>query len=126
MGGYFFWPSPVNPICFFRNFTKHTIDSVVDEDYKNVVKLKISAIFNNLRIIFLFQRLSFNDLYLKILFINTMSYYFVASGVASSISEGDIFIYLCSAQLTSFEIDLISSYRAGDATGCSTSSEALP
>ena len=30
------------------------------------------------------------------------------SGVASSISEGDIFIYLCSAQLTSFEIDLIS------------------
>ena len=30
------------------------------------------------------------------------------SGVASSISEGDIFIYLCSAQLTSFKIDLIS------------------
>ena len=30
------------------------------------------------------------------------------SGVASSISEGDIFIYLCSAQLTSFEINLIS------------------
>ena len=30
------------------------------------------------------------------------------SGVASSINEGDIFIYLCSAQLTSFEIDLIS------------------
>ena len=28
------------------------------------------------------------------------------SGFASSISEGDIFIYLCSAQLTSFEIDL--------------------
>ena len=26
----------------------------------------------------------------------------------NSISEGDIFIYLCSAQLTSFEIDLIS------------------
>ena len=32
----------------------------------------------------------------------------IASGVANSISEGDIFIYLCSAQLTSFEIDLIS------------------
>ena len=31
-----------------------------------------------------------------------------SSGVASSISEGDIFIYLCSAQLTSVEIDLIS------------------
>ena len=31
-----------------------------------------------------------------------------SSGVASSISEGDIFINLCSAQLTSFEIDLIS------------------
>ena len=30
------------------------------------------------------------------------------NGVASSTSEGDIFIYLCSAQLTSFEIDLIS------------------
>ena len=30
------------------------------------------------------------------------------SGVASSISEGDIFIYLCSAQLTPFEIDSIS------------------
>ena len=30
------------------------------------------------------------------------------SGVASSISEGDIFIYLCSAQITSFKIDLIS------------------
>ena len=30
------------------------------------------------------------------------------SCVASSISEGDIFIYLCSAQLTSFKIDLIS------------------
>ena len=32
----------------------------------------------------------------------------VISGIASSISEGGIFIYLCSAQLTSFEIDLIS------------------
>ena len=32
----------------------------------------------------------------------------INSGVASSISEGDIFIYLCSAQLTSFKIDLIS------------------
>ena len=33
-----------------------------------------------------------------------------SSGIASSISEGDIFINLCSAhsQLTSFEIDLIS------------------
>ena len=31
-----------------------------------------------------------------------------SSGVASSISEGDIFIYLCSAQLTSLKIDLIS------------------
>ena len=30
------------------------------------------------------------------------------SGVASSISEGDIFIYSCSAQLISFEIDSIS------------------
>ena len=29
------------------------------------------------------------------------------SGVASLISEGDIFLYLCSAQLTSFEIDLV-------------------
>ena len=28
-----------------------------------------------------------------------------SSGVASSISEGDIFIYSCSAQLISFEID---------------------
>ena len=32
----------------------------------------------------------------------------VLSGVASSISEGDIFIYLCSAQLISFEIESIS------------------
>ena len=32
----------------------------------------------------------------------------VSSDVASSISEGDIFLYLCSAQLTSFKIDLIS------------------
>ena len=32
----------------------------------------------------------------------------VRSGVASSISEGDIFIYSCSAQLTSFKIDSIS------------------
>ena len=32
----------------------------------------------------------------------------IISGVASSISEGDIFIYSCSAQLKSFEIDLIS------------------
>ena len=49
------------------------------------------------------------------------------SGVASSISEGDIFIYSCSAQLMSFETDSISkgtriyeyvalTYRAGDAT----------
>ena len=30
------------------------------------------------------------------------------SGAASSISEGDIFIYSCSGQLSSFEIDLIS------------------
>ena len=30
------------------------------------------------------------------------------SGVASSISEGDIFIYSCSAKLISFEIDSIS------------------
>ena len=30
------------------------------------------------------------------------------SGVASSISEGDIFTYSCSAQLISFEIDIIS------------------
>ena len=30
------------------------------------------------------------------------------SGVASSISEGAIFIYSCSGQLSSFEIDLIS------------------
>ena len=30
------------------------------------------------------------------------------SSVASSISEGDIFIYSCSAQLISFEIDSIS------------------
>ena len=30
------------------------------------------------------------------------------SGVASSISEGDIFIYSCSGQLSSFEIDFIS------------------
>ena len=30
------------------------------------------------------------------------------SGVASSISEGDIFIYSCSAQLISFETDSIS------------------
>ena len=30
------------------------------------------------------------------------------SGVASSISEEDIFIYSCSEQLISFEIDLIS------------------
>ena len=32
----------------------------------------------------------------------------VSIGVASSISEGEIFLYLCSAQLTSFKIDLIS------------------
>ena len=32
----------------------------------------------------------------------------LASGVASSISEGEIFIYSCSGQLSSFEIDLIS------------------
>ena len=54
------------------------------------------------------------------------------SGVASSISEGDIFIYSCSAQLISFEIKSISkevncaehkylnmsplTYRAGDVT----------
>ena len=31
-----------------------------------------------------------------------------SSGVASSISEGDIFIYSCSAQLISFEIESIS------------------
>ena len=31
-----------------------------------------------------------------------------ASGVASSISGGDIFIYLCSAQLSSFESESIS------------------
>ena len=31
-----------------------------------------------------------------------------SSGVASSISEGDIFIYSCSAQLSSFEIKSIS------------------
>ena len=31
-----------------------------------------------------------------------------ASGVASAISEGDIFIYSCSAQLISFEVDTIS------------------
>ena len=30
------------------------------------------------------------------------------SGVASSVSAGDIFIYSCSAQLTSFQIDSIS------------------
>ena len=30
------------------------------------------------------------------------------SGVASSLSEGDIFIYSCSAQLISFETDSIS------------------
>ena len=30
------------------------------------------------------------------------------SGAASSISEGAIFIYSCSGQLSSFEIDLIS------------------
>ena len=30
------------------------------------------------------------------------------SGVASSINEGDIFIYSCSAQLISFEIESIS------------------
>ena len=57
----------------------------------------------------------------------------ITSGVASSISEGDIFIYSCFAQLISFEIDSISkeincaeheyieyaplTYRAGDATG---------
>ena len=50
-----------------------------------------------------------------------------SSGVASSISEGDIFIYSCSAQLMSSETDSISkgtriyeyvalTYRAGDAT----------
>ena len=32
----------------------------------------------------------------------------ISSGVASSISEGDIFIYSCSAQLISFEIESIS------------------
>ena len=32
----------------------------------------------------------------------------LSSGVASSISEGDIFIYSCSAQLISFETDSIS------------------
>ena len=32
------------------------------------------------------------------------------SGVANSISEGDIFIYSCFAQLISFEIDLTYSY----------------
>ena len=32
----------------------------------------------------------------------------VCSGVTSSISEGEIFIYACSAQLSSFEIKLIS------------------
>ena len=37
--------------------------------------------------------------------LSTMTGY---SGVASSISEGDIFIYSCSEQLSSFEIDLIS------------------
>ena len=57
------------------------------------------------------------------------------SGAASSISEGDIFIYSCSGQLSSFEIDLISkelncaeqiyeyvplTYRAGDATDNNT------
>ena len=30
------------------------------------------------------------------------------SGVASAISEGDVFIYSCSAQLSSFEVDSIS------------------
>ena len=32
----------------------------------------------------------------------------LVSGVASAISEGDIFIYSCSAQLISFEVDTIS------------------
>ena len=55
------------------------------------------------------------------------------SGIASAISEGDIFIYSCFAQLISFEVDSISiketncaeheymnicplTYRASDAT----------
>ena len=33
---------------------------------------------------------------------------FVFSGVASAISQGDIFIYSCSVQLISFEVDSIS------------------
>ena len=37
-----------------------------------------------------------------------VSLVFSDSGVASSISEGDIFIYSCSAQLSSFEIKWIS------------------
>ena len=35
-------------------------------------------------------------------------YVLACSGAASSISEGDIFIYSCSSQLISFEIDSIS------------------
>ena len=34
--------------------------------------------------------------------------YVTVSGVASAISEGDIFIYSCSAQLISYEVDSIS------------------
>ena len=34
--------------------------------------------------------------------------YNFTSGVASAISEGDIFIYSCSTQLISFEVDSIS------------------
>ena len=34
--------------------------------------------------------------------------HFISSGVASAISEGDIFIYSCSAQLISFEIETTS------------------
>ena len=44
--------------------------------------------------------------------VTTIVFYYYAlmesSGAASSISEGAIFIYSCSGQLSSFEIDLIS------------------
>ena len=44
--------------------------------------------------------------FLKSIF-QSSTYHIDGSGVASSISEGDIFIYSCSAQLISFEIKSI-------------------